>query len=410
MNVALFCAATAALFAINEPRPMDTAKPTTALARGNSTFAVELYARLARGDGNRFLSPFSISTALAMCYAGARGETAAEMARTLHFDLPPERLHQAFAHLLADLHSRSTPRHEPQATPDVQLFVANGLWLQSSQTLLAEFQKRIEADYGGGVRSLDFQNATEMARQTINAWVEEQTRGKIKDLLRQGQLSPQTRLLLTNAIYFKGLWAAPFPAARTRPDDFHATASETVRVPFMSLTDAFGYLDQGSFQALELPYKGKTLSMVIFLPRAIDGLPSFERSLDASALDGWIAKLAPRRVNVIIPKFKLSETFELASVLSELGMPTVFQPNGADFSGMTGGRSLAVNAVVHKAFVEVEERGTEAAAATGIAMATRAVVAAPPPVFRADHPFFFLIRDVKSGSILFLGRLARPEA
>jgi serpin B len=401
--------AIAALAVFNEATAMDSAAPASPLVRGNNAFAAELYGRLAQGNGNRFLSPLSISTALAMTYAGAEGETAHQMAKTLHFELPPDQLHPAFHHLLSELHSRNTPRSGSKEPPDVQLFMANALWTQAGEKILSGFQKVIERDYGGGLYPVDFQNATDDARRTINAWVEEQTRGKIQDLLKPQHVDRLTRLILTNAIYFKALWNTPFSPANTRPEEFHESSGAKVRVDMMHRTDRFGYLDEGTFQALELPYKGNTLAMVIFLPKALDGLARFESSLTSAKLERWLFTLVSRKVEVSIPKFKLKEEFELKRTLSELGMPSAFQRGVADFSGMTGTRDWAISAVVHKAFIEVEEKGTEAAAATGVVMARTALIATPPPVFRADHPFFFLIRDLRTGSILFLGRLVRPE-
>jgi len=400
--------ATPSLF--SEVRAMDAVDPTAALVRGNRAFALQLYTRLGQGDGNRFLSPFSISAALAMTYAGAQDQTALEIAQTLHFDLSPDQLHAAFHSLLAKLHSRSTTPSGSKEGPDVQLVMANALWTQAGERILADFRKRLEVNYRGGLYPVDFRGATEEARRTINAWVEEQTRGKIKDLLKPAQVPSSTLLILTNAIYFKALWAAPFRADHTRPGDFHVSAGDKVRVDLMNLTDRFGYLDGGSFQALELPYKGNTLAMVVFLPKAPDGLASFESDLTLEKLDTWLTKLASHRVQVSLPRFKLTGEFDLKDALSGLGMPSAFQLGVADFSGMTGTRDFAISAVVHKAFVEVEERGTEAAAATGVVMSATAVVATPPVIFQADHPFFFLIRDVRTGSILFLGRLVRPEA
>jgi len=396
---------------VPEVRAMVSTEPATALVRGNNAFALELYTRLRSGDGNRFLSPWSISTALAMTYAGARGATAAEMTRTLHFDLPPGQLHEAFHHQIAELHSRNTPRAGSKGDPDVQLVTANALWVQASYRLLPDFLKLIEQNYGGGLHTVDFRGATEAARQTINAWVEEQTRNKIKELIKPGILTELTRLVLTNAIYFKALWAAPFAAANTHPDDFHVSKQDKVRVAMMNQTASFGYADAGASQVLELPYKGDTLSMVILLPKAVDGLAALESAMTPETLDTWLKKLSPQRVQVSLPKFKLTGEFQLNQVLSDLGMPSAFDLDLADFSGMTGIRDLYISAVVHKAFVEVDEKGTEAAAATAVVMAARAVMHAPrPTVFRADHPFVFLIRDVRTGAILFLGRLVRPEA
>jgi serpin B len=401
--------AIATLANVPEVRAMASVDPPAELVRGNNAFALDLYSRLRSGDGNRFLSPWSISAALAMTYAGARGPTAAEMAKVLHFDTGPAQLHEGFHLLITELHGRNTPRAGSNDDPDVQLLTANALWAQAGYRLLPEFLKLIEVNYGGGLYTVDFQGATEAARQRINAWVEEQTRDKIKELLKPGILGPLTRLVLTNAIYFKALWAAPFAAANTHPDDFQVSKQDKVRVAMMNQTASFGYLDGGPFQALELPYKGNTLAMVIVLPKSVDGLAALESAMTLETLDTLLKPLSPRRVRVSLPKFKLTGEFKLNQVLSDLGMPSAFE-SSADFSGMTGTRDLAISAVVHKAFVAVEEKGTEAAAATAVVMG-RAVMHVPPPtVFRADHPFVFLIRDVRTGSILFLGRLVRPEA
>jgi serpin B len=391
-----------------EVRAVPPNDPATALVQCNSEFALDLYAKLRQGDGNRFLSPVSISTALAMTYAGARGETALQIAKSLHFTMPPDLLHPTFQRMIAELHSRNSAPSSTDHSPDLQLFTANALWCQSGERILPDFQKRIEADYRGGLHPVDFRNETEQARRTINAWVEEQTRGKIQDLLKPKQLSPRTLLVLTNAIYFKGLWSSPFSKEHTSPADYHASTHERMRVELMNQTGRFRYSDEASMQLLELPYKGGALSMVILLPKTIDGLERLESSLTFAKLATWLEKLSTQRVQVSLPKFKLTESFELQDALSALGMPIAFELGKADFSGMTGTRDFAISAVVHKAFVEVEEKGTEAAAATGVVMARTAMVAAPPVVFRADHPFFFLIRDTRTGGILFLGRLVRP--
>jgi serpin B len=387
---------------------MEQSDPTTTLVKGNSAFALELYARLGRTDGNRFLSPFSISSALAMTYAGAEGDTAREIAKALHFNLPPDQFHAAFHRLIAEMHAL-TAAPAGQKEPDLQLFTANALWTQVGLAILDDFRKRIEVNYKGGLYPVDFRNATEEARRTINSWVEEQTKGKIKDLLKPAHLSSQTSLVLTNAIYFKSLWESPFRKENTGREPFHSSASDDVAVDMMNQSGRFRYFDGGTFGALELPYKGRASAMVILLPKAPDGLAQLESSLRTENLDQWLGNLLPHQVQVSLPRFRVIGEIELKDALSELGMPVAFDLRRADFSGMTGTRDLVISAVVHKAFVEVEEKGTEAAAATGVAMKTRAALAPVPPViFRADHPFFFLIRDTRSGSILFLGRLVKP--
>jgi serpin B len=392
----------------HEARAMDTADLLAALVQGNSEFALDLYARISPGDGNRFVSPFSMSTALAMAYAGAQDETALQIARALHFKLPPSQLHPAFHRLIAELHSRNANQAAPDQPADVQLYTANALWAQAGERILPDFQKRIEVNYHGGLYPVDFRHAPDAAARTINAWVEEQTKGKIQDLIKSTHIDPHTVLILTNAIYFKALWASPFSKEKTSPDDFHSSPRDLARVDMMKQSGRFRYFDEGSLQALELPYKGNTLAILILLPRAKDGLGQLESSLTSAKIANWVSKLSSHRVDVSLPRFKLTAEIELKDALSALGMPVAFKPGVADFSGITGTRELAISAVVHKAFVEVDEKGTEAAAATGVGFARTAVVAQPPVVFRADHPFFFLIRDTRTGSILFLGRLVRP--
>ena len=343
-----------------------------------------------------------------MTYAGAQGETAVQMAKTLHFMLPPSQLHPAFHRLIAELHSRNTaPGPDQKPTAEVELFTANGLWAQAGERILPDFQKKVEINYQGGLHHVDFRKDPERARRTINTWIREQTRDKIEDLLQPRHTDPP-RLILTNAIYFKALWAIPFSKEKTVREDFQASAAESLPVDMMKLTDRFRYSDEGTFQAIELPYRGDALAMVILLPRK-DGLAQLETSLTFPRLESVLKKLSSHRVDLCLPRFKLTAGCELKDPLSALGMRLPFDPNAADFSGITGTRDLAISAVVHKAFIEVEEKGTEAAAATAVVMMPRAVRApSPPVVFRADHPFFFLIRDTRTGSILFLGRLVRP--
>ena len=316
-----------------EARTMETADQADALVRGNNAFALDLYGSLGQGDGNRFFSPLSISTALAMTYAGAEGETARQMARTLHFDLPADRLHAAFHRLTTELLSRTSAPPGSTEAPDVQLFTANALWIQSGEPILSDFRKRIEVNYRGGIYPVDFRGAAEQARRTINAWVEEQTRDKIKDLLKPVHVKESTVLVLTNAIYFKALWDMPFTAERTRPDEFQPATGAKVRVDMMNQTDRFRYFDEGSFQALELPYKGNTLAMVVFLPKSPDGLATLESSLTPEKLTAWLAKLSSHRVQVSIPKFRLTGEFDLKDALSGLGMTDAFRPGRGRFLG-----------------------------------------------------------------------------
>jgi serpin B len=338
-----------------------------------------------------------------MTYAGARGDTAAEMAKTLRFTLLPDRLHPAMGALLAGLNAP----HDAY-----QLRVANALWAQRDYKFLDDFLKLTESDYGAGFNGVDFKGAAEAARLTINQWVELKTDSKIKDLLKPGMVNPTTRLVLTDAIYFKADWQTQFQKEASRDEDFHLSAAQTVKAPLMHRSGGYSYFDGGTFQALELPYKSRDLSMIVFLPKDIDGLPAFEQSLTASNAKQWFSRLQPvPRVIVTFPKFKVTEQLELGSTLRAMGMPSAFARSAADFSGMTGNRELFLSAVIHKAFIDLNEAGTEAAAATAAVLrglAMRAPDPTPPPEFRADHPFVFLIRDNRSGGILFMGRVTDP--
>jgi len=372
-----------------------------ALAASNNAFALDLYARIKGQEGNLFLSPYSISSALAMTYAGARGNTATQMAKALHFDLEGPKLHEAFGKLTADLNAAG-------AKSDFALTVANALWVQEGFELLRDYLDLTKSAYGAGPHPVDFAKAAEAARQTINRWVEEQTRDKIKDLIPKGMLGAMARLVLTNAIYFKGRWATEFFADHTREKPFTLASGEKVNAPTMHHMAHFPLFQGDGFQALALPYKGDRLSMVILLPAKPDGLPALEKSLNADTLTKWVAAMKPQNVLVALPRFKATTTLLLADTLQAMGMADAFGLPPADFSGMTGKKDLFISQVIHKAFVDVNETGTEAAAATAVIMEG----GGPPRFvqFTADHPFLFLIRDNRSGSILFLGRLANPKA
>ena len=369
----------------------------TAVVESDNAFAVALYGQLRKQSGNLFFSPESISTALSMAYAGARGDTASAMAKTLHFTLPPEQLHPAMGAVLSDLNAA----HE-----GYQLSVANALWAQRGYTFLDDFLTLLKNDYGAGLMQVDFKGATETARLTINQWVEQKTQDKIKDLLQAGALRADTRLVLTNAIYFKGDWETQFDKALTKDEDFYLTPAKTAKTPMMHRQGGFNYFDGGTFQILEIPYKSQELSMIIFLPKDRNGLAALEQSLTAANMQPWLRQLAPAsKVIVTMPKFKMTQEFELGA----MGMPQAFTSR-ANFSGMTGKSDFAISAVIHKAYVDVNEEGTEAAAATAVTMRAMAmrVPQNPPITFLADHPFIFLIRDNHSSSILFMGRMADP--
>ena len=335
-----------------------------------------------------------------MTYAGAHGKTAEEMAKTLHFDLPNDKLSAAFGALAKVING------DAAAKRGYQLSTANALWGQKSYPFVPAYLKLTKDTYGAGLHEVDFVGAAEQARQTINAWVEKETHDKIKDLLKQGDVSDATRLVLTNAIYFKGDWASKFKKDLTQEQNFHIAGGKTVKVPLMTQKGDYRYLDGGTFQALEMPYAGKEITMTVLLPKKADGLAELEKNLTTANLTGWLGKLHQTEVNVALPRFKVTAEFKLKPVLSKLGMPIAFSSR-ADFTGIATKEGLAIDNVIHKAYVDVNEEGTEAAAATAVGIKALAVQVVPD--FRADHPFLFMIRDMRSGSVLFLGRLVEPK-
>jgi len=366
---------------------------------GNTRFALDLYAALKEQEGNLFFSPYSMSAALAMTYGGARGNTATEMAEVLHFALGQE-VHAVFG----ELESRLGRVGKRRA---VQLHIANSLWPQKDYAFREAYLALMEKEYGVSITPVDYTVATarEEARRVINEWIAKETKDKIKDLVRQQDLDRLTRLLLVNAIYFKGDWASQFDRDHTRMSDFILLSGEKKQVPMMHQKGTFGYGEFEDIQVIELPYKGKELSMFILLPREPKGLADLEKALSAENLETWLSGLGEEELQVHLPKFKITwGTFDFKEPLEALGMRDAFIDGQADFSGMDGTRKLFIDHVLHKAFVEVNEEGTEAAAATAVV-----ITLGIPPAFKADHPFVFLIRDNTTGSMLFLGRVIDPS-
>jgi serpin B len=379
------------------------------LVTGNSRFAFELYQALHQKQGNLFYSPYSISIALVMTYAGARSETERQMSETLHFTLPQERLHPAFNALDLELASRGKGAVGKDGRP-FRLNIANSIWGQLGYSFLPAFLDVLAINYGAGLRLLDFANAPEASRLTINEWVSKQTEGKIEDLLPPGSITPLTKLVLTNAIYFNAAWHYPFDGANTHDGTFHLLDGRQVTVPMMSQTNPFGYAEGDGYQAVELPYRGKDqlsveLSMVILLSQP-GRFEEFESSLDTERVGTILGALQPREVALTMPKFTYESSFSLKEELEAMGMADAFS-GAADFSGMNGTRNLFIGDVVHKAFVSVDEAGTEAAAATAVIMFTAAPT--PPVEVRLDRPFIFMIRDIKTSAILFVGRVLDPR-
>jgi serpin B len=391
-----------------DPAPVNLSADAKSLVDGNTEFALDLYQKLKEQPGNLFCSPYSISTALAMTRAGARGTTESEMAHVLHFTVPQENLPAAFAAL--------TERMKRIQNRRITLTTANALWRQKGYHFLPAFLDQLRTGFDAESREVDFVGSPSAASGEINQWVGQKTAGKIKDIAAPGQFTSDTRLVLCNAIYFKGTWLKKFKEADTRPEPFHISTNQTVTASMMHQTGNFrtASSDDSAVQMLELPYSGRDLSMIILLPNSVlaglldaeAGLPDLERRLTAATLREWLTRLdraGEEESIVALPRFTTTQEFELSGILKSMGIPTAFGA-AADFSGVDATDQLFISGVMHKAFVEVNEAGTEAAAATTVT----ATLKAETVRFIADHPFLFLIRDNGTGSILFLGRIVDP--
>lgn len=389
--------------------PDNRTAPDASVVAGNNRFAADLYRQLASEPANAgkniFFSPYSISSALAITYEGARGTTADEIASVLHLPTNETPRREGFAAMDAVLN---------RGDANYTLRTANALWAQEAYPFLPEYIETAGRWYSANATNLDFASNPEGSRQTINRWVEEKTEDKIRDLLPPGSIDSMTRLVITNAIYFKGTWIKQFDANETTEEEFRVAPNETVQVEMMHRTDEdaiYGYTETDTLQVLRMPYAhadGTELSMLVLLPRE-DNLTAAEEALEPGTLTDIRDSMTDRRVRVVFPKFTLEAEYSLPRALAAMGMPTAFSPD-ADFSGMDGTEMLFVSEVVHKAFVDVNEEGTEAAAATGVVVNLKAAPGGDTtPVFRADHPFVFLIVEEDSGTILFAGRVANPE-
>lgn len=396
---------------LTSSRPRNTAPPSGEIAlrelvSGNTAFAIDLYQRLAEKPGNLFYSPYSISLALAMTYAGARGETERQMAQTLRFSLPQQQLHPAFNML--DLNLR--PLEQKPAAQDEQPFqlnIANSLWGQEGFDFLPEFLDLLAENYGAGMYRVDYGDP-ESARRQINLWVEEQTKEKIKDLIAEGVLNPLTRLVLVNAIYFKGAWVYPFDPEATREAPFTLLDGSRVNVPMMHLSKDLLYLRGKNYAAIRLPYRDSAMGMLIIVPDE-GKFEEVEKALTPQMLEEIRSNLSLAAVRLAMPKFKMETDFNLSRTLAEMGMPAAFDRTLADFSGMTGRKDLFISDVVHKAYVDVNEEGTEAAAATAVIMELKAMPMNEVEL-TIDRPFlFFIIEDQRSGTMLFAGRVVDPR-
>jgi serpin B len=391
----------------DKPRDRNPAvapEQVASLAGSNSAFAFDLYGNISSLDGNLFFSPYSISTALAMTYAGAAGQTADQMAGTLHFDLQAEALHSAFNAYALDLEARA--KTEVEGTP-FELSIANSLWGQEGFAFRPEFLDLLAENYAAGMRLVDFVGDPEASRRVINRWVSDETRQRIEDLIPEGAIDAMTRLVLANAIYFKASWLQAFDPDDTVTEPFHRLSGEAVDVPMMHLDELYRYAIGDGYKAIELPYQSGDMSMLIFLPDEGD-FQAFEDELTPAVLDRTLAEMTYGPVHLGLPRFTYESSFSLKDALESLGMADAFDPDRADFSGMDGARDLYISDVLHKAFVAVDEEGTEAAAATAVIMGVTSAPAGEPITFTVDRPFIYLIRDGETGSILFLGRVLDP--
>lgn len=403
-----------------KPRDVSTAvtdEELATLVSGNSGFAFDLYRALvgsagSSGDENLFFSPYSISLALAMAYAGASGETESQMAATLRFDLPQDKLHPAFNALDLELTSQSQSKDDD----GFRLNVANSVWGQESHGFLPTFLDTLAENYGDQVRTVDFRRNAEDARLRINDWALEETEGRIKNLIPRDAVDRYTRLVLANAIYFKAAWSVPFKKGATAPRTFfHLDGSES-EVPMMRQEAKLGYARLDGYQAVQLPYEDGRMSMTILLPDS-GRFGEFENSLNGDTVEGFLERLETTLVRLTMPKFEIESGFSLPDTLETMGMPNAFNERAADFSGMDGlscqagdDECLLISDVLHKAFVSVDESGTEAVAATAVIVSqTKAVIVQPEPIeVTVDRPFVFFIRDQTTGATLFVGRILDP--
>jgi serpin B len=365
-------------------------------AEAVNRFSLDLYSKLRREPGNLFFSPFNIVTAFAMVYAGSRGETEKQMASVFHITQEQKLFHEAFGALVKELEKHAQ---------GYQLGIANAVWLAENMKILEKYRALLKQVYSTDIARIDFQDAN--AANVISDWVERKTNGKIQNLLRT--LDPETLMILVSAIYFKDQWKHQFKEKNTQHEPFYLAGGGTVQAPLMYQQEDFGYYEEDSLQVLALHYRGN-LSMYVLLPREANGLAALEENLPYERLSKLIQHLSYKEVKVFLPRFKVTHRFKLKNTLSAMGMPNAFSLMQADFSGITGEPDLRITEAIHQAFVEVDEEGTTAAAATVVMMGLAGCAPTEIPTFRADRPFLFLIRDAQTGCILFIGRVTNPAA
>jgi len=378
------------------------------LVTGNTAFAFDLYKAVRNLDGNIVYSPYSISLAFAMAYGGAKGDTAAQMEQVLHYTLPAEGFHAAFNALDLDLAGRPAEASGVDENERFQLNIANSLWGQDGWSFLPEYLDLLAVNYGAGMRLVDFENDPEGVRRSINEWVSDQTRSRIKDIIPPGVIDTLTRLVLANAIYFKATWEYKFEANNTADRQFYLLNGDRISVPTMEFSHpvTFSYAAGDGWQAVGLPYLGGSTEMVIMVPDN-GNFEAFESDLSAEDYGQILAVMEPQAVILSMPKFSFETQVGLRELLAGMGMQAAFDPVAADFSGIDGQRDLFISDAIHKAFIAVDEKGTEAAAATVVVMSTTSMPEGI--VLTIDRPFFYVIRDTPTGTILFMGRVVDPR-
>lgn len=379
----------------------EAAAPALTPAARSNAIAFKFFAKKGAAAGNLFFSPYSLHTAFAMAYEGARGKTAKEIAKVFSMPEKTADLRRGLAELGVQLSTDAAGAEFAQA---------NSFWAQQGYNFLPAYLDALRKDYSAEARNVDFKTKTEEARLAINGWTEERTKGKITNLFKEGALTPLTRLVLVNAVYFKGKWQEPFKKEMTAEADFTRSDGTKVKARMMGFpgTRDFDYGETGDFQLLRLPYQGGGLAMLLALPKKGKTLAEAAKGLDAAALERMRKELSQQKVKAFLPRFTFSSDFDLNGTLGALGMPLAFT-DAADFSGMDGTRKLYVQRAVHKAFIEVNEEGTEAAAATAIAMGVKSAPMFDMQVFRADRPFLFFIEEPGTGLLLFMGRVEEPK-
>jgi serpin B len=405
--------------------PLAARAQVQSIVTSNTAFALDLYGQLATNEGNLFFSPYSISTCLAIVYAGAAGGTETQMSQGLGFETNQQKFASLFGELQSELEAE-------QQTNVIELNIANALWTQVGYPFLPSFLETATSQYQANVNQANFITNAAAVTAEINNWVAQETQNKIQNILPPGSINAETRLVLANAIYFLGVWTYAFAQTNTSTQPFYLSDTSEEEVPLMyqpvptasnglsgwsfpvAGTPMFNYMETNDFQAIQLNYASNELfSMVILLPTQMDGWGQLEQQLSPAFLSNVLAQMTPQYVKIYLPRFTLGSYFSLAATLGGMGMPDAFTPGVADFSGIDGMEDLFITFIYHKAWGQVNEAGTQAAAATVTGVGTAAEGGGPsesPPihVFRADHPFLFFIRDNQSGSLLFLGRLADP--